>query len=224
METRLLVDGDPAAKATFIFAHGAGGPMDTPFMNAFTAGLVARGIRVVRFEFPYMAEKRTGSRRPVDRPPVLHATYMEVAMHEKERAAEMGAKWFLGGRSMGGRIASLIADDVVADGIVCLAYPFWPPGKPRDDARLVPLRTMKTPALIIQGTRDEFGDKADVERERLAPRVHFLEDGDHDFAARKSSGRTTETNVLEAISVTSAFIEERTAARTPTRKAARGSR
>ena len=207
METRLLVDGDDAASATFIFAHGAGGAMDTPFMDAFTAGLVAAGVRVVRFEFPYMAGRRSGGRRPVDRPPILHATYMEVALHEQTRAAKKRAHLFLGGRSMGGRIASLIADEVEPDGLVCLAYPFWPPGKPNDDARLVPLRAMKTPALIIQGTRDEFGGKPAVQGQIFTPRVHFLEDGDHDFDARRSSGRTTEMNVNEAVLVTSAFIE-----------------
>jgi uncharacterized protein len=168
-----------------ILAHGAGEGMDSVFMNAFAKGLADRGLRVVRFEFPYMAALReTGERRPPDRERVLRETWLRVI---KTVAAETV---FIGGKSMGGRIASLIADEAHVAGLVCLGYPFHPTGKP-EQLRIEHLKTIKTPTLIIQGERDPFGNRHEVAGYKLSKhvRLHWLPDGDHSFKPRKASGR-----------------------------------
>jgi len=177
--------------------------MDTAFMNAFAEGMASAGLRVARFEFPYMASfRRTGQKRPPDREPVLRKTWLQVVtMLGRERLV-------IGGKSMGGRIASLIADEGGVARLVCLGYPFHPTGKP-DQLRVEHLRTIRTPTLILQGTRDPFGSREEVEGYTLssAVTVHWLEDGDHDFKPRKASGRTAEQNWQEAIAAAVAFVE-----------------
>jgi predicted alpha/beta-hydrolase family hydrolase len=188
---------------TIALAHGAGAAMDTPFLNAFAAGIAQEGIRVVRFEFPYMAERRhTGKRRPPDREPVLRETWLKVV-------GELGPKRLvIGGKSMGGRIASMIADEAGVAGLVCLGYPFHPVGKP-DRLRVEHLRTLSTPALIVQGTRDQFGSHEEVAAYELssAIRVQWVEDGDHDLKSRKASGRTQHQNWDSAIAEVVAFVQ-----------------
>jgi hypothetical protein len=121
----LIINGPPKSLTAIILAHGAGAGMDTDFMDAFAEGLGGHGLRVIRFEFPYMAERRqTGKRRPPDREPVLHQTWLDVI-------ASIAAKsLFIGGKSMCGRIASLIADEAEVAGLVCLGYPFSRPRSP----------------------------------------------------------------------------------------------
>ena len=172
-----LITGPADAKHTFVFAHGAGGAMDTPFMNDVAAGLAERGIRVVRFEFPYMAARRAGKKKggAPDRQPVLLETWTRVV-----EAHGGGPKLVIGGKSMGGRMASMIADAVRAKGLVCMGYPFHPPGKP-ERLRTEHLKDLRTPALIIQGTRDTFGGPEEVSGYELSPRirVEWIEGGDH---------------------------------------------
>src|SRR5436309_860369 len=149
-----LFDGSPSASRTIALAHGAGAAMDSPFMNAFAAGLASAGLRVARFEFPYMAEMRqTGKRRPPDREPVLRETWLQV-VNLLGRAGLI-----IGGKSMGGRIASMIADEAGVAGLVCLGYPFHPTGKP-DRLRVAHLKTLRTPTLILQGRRDPFSSRS----------------------------------------------------------------
>jgi predicted alpha/beta-hydrolase family hydrolase len=190
-----IFDGPESATCTIALAHGAGAPMDTPFMNAFAAGLAKHGFRVARFEFPYMAGKRiTGAKKPPDREPVLRTAWLDVI-------AALGPRnLIIGGKSMGGRIASLIADEAKVAGLVCLGYPFHPTGKP-DQLRVKHLATIRTPTLICQGTRDPFGSRAEVTGYELseAIQLHWLEDGDHGFKPRKSSGLTEQDNLAEAI-------------------------
>ena len=131
--------------------------MDHEWMEAVAEGLAAAGIRVVRFEFPYMASRRTdGKRRSPDRPAVLEQTW-------RDRIAEFGggSSLFIGGKSMGGRVASMVADSEHVRGLVCLGYPFHPPGKP-EKTRTEHLAELSTPALIVQGERDPFGTRDDV--------------------------------------------------------------
>jgi len=206
-EQDLILDGParPAESAlTLALAHGAGAPMDSPFMAAFAAGLAAEGIRVARFEFPYMAARRhDGRKRPPDREAVLLEAWRQVV-------ARLGpARLAVGGKSLGGRMASMVADETGAKGLVCLGYPFHPPGRP-DKLRTAHLETIKTPTLIVQGTRDPFGGPGEVEGYPLSPavRLHWAEDGDHSLAPRKASGRTTEQNWAEAIAATAAFLRE----------------
>ena len=202
MNLDLLLDGPKNAKWTIALAHGAGAGMETPFMNAFAAGLAERGYRVARFEFLYMAGyRKTGNKKPPDREPVLRETWLKVVdMLGKDHLV-------IGGKSMGGRIASLITDEAGVAGLVCLGYPFHPTGKP-ERLRIEHLKTIVTKALICQGTRDPFGSEAEVAGFHLSPaiRIQWLEDGDHSFKPRKSSGRTEEQNWEEAIGAIAAFV------------------
>jgi hypothetical protein len=151
-----------------------------------------------------MAGRRdTGKKRPPDRQPVLLDTWRAVV-------AELGARKHLviGGKSMGGRMASLIADEVGAAGLVCLGYPFHAPGKP-DKPRTEHLADLKTPTLIVQGTRDPFGTRDDVAGYTLSKKIefHWSEDGDHNLKPRKASGRTEEQNWAEAIEAVAKWVK-----------------
>ena len=176
MVMQYLYDGPKDAKHVFLFAHGAGAPMDDRFMTAVAKGMGERGIRVVRFEFPYMARRRdTGKRGAPDRQPVLLDTWRQaIADHGG------GAKVAIGGKSMGGRMASMVADEAEVRALICFGYPFHPPGKP-EQVRTAHLEHLRTPALILQGTRDPFGTRDDVAGYRLSKniRVDWIEGGDH---------------------------------------------
>jgi predicted alpha/beta-hydrolase family hydrolase len=190
----LVLNGPPKSGTTVILAHGAGAGMDTDFMNAVAVGLADHGFRVVRFEFPYMAERRqTGKRRPPDREPVLRQAWLDVIASAEVKTL------FIGGKSMGGRIASLIADAVGAAGLICLGYPFHPTGKP-DQLRVEHLQAIKTPTLILQGERDPFGNAEEVRGYNLCSqiRLHWLPGGDHSFKPRISSGRTLDATFAVA--------------------------
>jgi uncharacterized protein len=186
MATRFLIDGPDRAKHTILLAHGAGGPMDSPAMTAAAKTLAASGFRVARFEFEYMARRRSSAgRKPPPRAETLCPEYLAAI-------DALGAKrpLIIGGKSMGGRIASMIADDLHAAGrimgLLCLGYPFHPIGKP-EQLRTAQLAKMKTPALIVQGTRDPFGSREEVAPYALSKTIEilWLEDGDHDLKPRK---------------------------------------
>ena len=205
-DSDLLFDGSEDAPVTVVLAHGAGAPMNTPFMNSVARGLSAGGgVRVARFEFPYMRARRETGRRggAPDREPVLRNSWKEVV----ERLGG-GRKVVIGGKSMGGRIASMVADEVGARGLVCLGYPFHPPGRP-DKLRTRHLETLATPALIVQGTRDAFGTPEDVAGYVLsdAIRVVWLEDGDHSWKPRAASGRTEAQNMADGVAAIREFLE-----------------
>ncbi len=176
--------------------------MDSPFMQSMAVGLADHGFRVVRFEFPYMAQRRNGrGSRPPDKEPVLRRAWRDViARLSPERLV-------IGGKSMGGRMASLVADEAGVGGLICFGYPFHPTGQP-DRLRTEHLRTLKTPTLILQGERDAFGNRQDVAGYELSNsiRLHWLLDGDHSFKPRKSSGRTEEDNWREAVRVAGEFV------------------
>lgn len=200
----LLLNGPTRADTVVILAHGAGAAMDTPFMNFFAEGLAKHKYRIARFEFPYMAARRTSDKRPgPNRPPVLEETWREaIRLFEGKRIV-------VGGKSMGGRVASMIADETEVSGLVCLGYPFHPVGKP-EKLRTEHLAAIKTPTLIVQGTRDTFGKPKEVETYKLAKKIklHWLEDGDHSFKPRKSSGRTQEQNWSEGVEAIHKFVSK----------------
>lgn len=208
------IDGPADARATLILAHGAGAGMDHPFMERIATGLAAAGWRVARFEFPYMAKAREpgGKRGRPDPPAVLMATWRRVIEEVRTEARGDTCRLAIGGKSMGGRIASMVADEMGVDGLVCLGYPFHPPGKP-EKLRTAHLEALRTPALIVQGTRDPFGTQEDVARYGLSPsiRFHWSEDGDHSLKPRKSSGRTEAKNLDESIAAISRFLAGRVA-------------
>ena len=198
-----LFDGPEAARNTIVLAHGAGAAMDSAFMNTIAAGLADRDLRIARFEFPYMQKRRAdGGRRPPDRQPILLACWRRVIA-----ALAPASRLIIGGKSMGGRMASLIADERAVAGLVCLGYPFHPPGRP-DKLRTEHLRGLVTPTLILQGERDALGNREDVAGYDLskAITVHWLGDGDHDLKPRKKSGRTHDEYLSEAIAAIGKFV------------------
>jgi len=186
MTMTFLQDGPERAKVTVLLAHGAGAPMDSTSMNASAQALAAQGLRVARFEFDYMAARRSGGRKPPPRAEKVMPEYIAAI-----EALKAKGPLIIGGKSMGGRVASMIANDLYAKGriagLLCLGYPFHPVGKP-EQLRTQHLATMKTPALIVQGTRDPFGTREEVAAYTLSKRIEilWLEDGDHDLKPRKS--------------------------------------
>lgn len=203
-----LIDGPADAPASVLLAHGAGAPMDSPFMQTIATGLAQQGWRVLRFEFPYMAQQRlSGGRRAPDRMPrLLHHFREQVAL------AAAGGPLLIGGKSLGGRVASLVVDELAAAstvcGCVCLGYPFHPPGKP-DQLRTQHLQALQTPTLILQGERDSFGRRDEVERYSLSPLVHleWISAGDHSFKPTRSSGLTEADNLARAVVLCDAFLK-----------------
>lgn len=187
MALDFLFDGPKDAAVTILLAHGAGAPMDSASMTAAAKALADAGFRVARFEFGYMAARRTeGTRKPPPRAETLNPEY-------KAAIEQLGAKGplVIGGKSMGGRVASMIADELFdagrIAGLLCLGYPFHPPAKP-EQLRTKHLVGLKTSTLIVQGTRDEFGTREEVSAYALSDRIEllWLEDGDHDLKPRKT--------------------------------------
>ena len=172
---------------TLILAHGAGAPMDSQWMAEMAERLAVRGVNVLRFEFPYMVQRRRdGGKRPPNPQPVLLECWREVFSEVRRHVAGSIA---IGGKSMGGRMASLLVDELGADALVCLGYPFYAAGKP-EKPRVAHLAHVKTPTLIVQGERDALGNREAVEAYTLSPaiEVHWLVAGDHDLKPLKASG------------------------------------
>jgi predicted alpha/beta-hydrolase family hydrolase len=202
----ILFDGPADAAALLVLAHGAGAPMDTPFMDGMAARLGDAGIRVARFEFPYMAQRRVdGRKRGPDRPAAL----LDAWRRAVERLAGPAAL-FVGGKSMGGRYASLFAAEPDAPplaGIVCLGYPFHPPGKP-ERLRTGHLDRLNAPLLIVQGERDSFGTRDEVAGYGLPDgvRLAWVPDGDHSLKPRKASGHSADSNLDLAGAAIAEFV------------------
>lgn len=180
-----LLDGPETAPATVLLAHGAGAPMTCATMTAAAHALAATGLRVARFEFAYMAARRDGATKPPPRAETLVPAYRAVVA-----ALDAPGPLVVGGKSMGGRVASMAVDELRAEGraagLLCLGYPFHPPGKP-EALRTAHLAGLASPALVCQGTRDPFGTREEVADYPLSPsiEVFWLEDGDHDLRPRK---------------------------------------
>jgi predicted alpha/beta-hydrolase family hydrolase len=204
-DRELLVDGPDPSERTVVLAHGAGAPMDSPFMTEFARGLAERGPRVVRFEFDYMKRRRTTGKggRP-DPAAALEQRWLAVI----QQLGDPG-RLVIGGKSLGGRIASMVADRAGVAGLICLGYPFHPPGRP-EKLRTAHLLELATPALILHGTRDPFGKPEEIEGYGLPPsiRVQYVEDGDHAFKPRVRSGRTLGQNLADAAEAAAGFVGE----------------
>jgi hypothetical protein len=199
------LNGSADAPLTLVLAHSAGSFMDSEFMDAFAEGMVVQShgrLRVARFEFPYMAARRNdGRKRPPDPEAVLLETWRQaIGALGPERLA-------IGGKSLGGRMASMVADECGVRALVCLGYPFYPQGN-TEKLRIAHLATLSTPTLIVQGTRDPFGTEDEVSRYLLSSAIalHWIEGGDHDLAPRKSSGRGVGRTWTEAISAIGDFL------------------
>ncbi|WP_373948559.1 alpha/beta fold hydrolase [Vibrio pomeroyi] len=199
----IIIDGEDNP-ITFIFAHGAGAGMDHEFMQSVAKGLAFKGIRVIRFNFPYMIKRaEDGKRRPPDRAPKLLEAYQEII--EQTNADKL----VIGGKSMGGRMASHLSEVDKVAAMACLGFPFHPPGKP-EKYKGEHLAELTKPCLILQGERDTFGKREEFADFNLSDsiRVEFIPDGDHSFKPRKSSGYTEQQNIALTVEKLSAFIKE----------------
>jgi uncharacterized protein len=196
------------AAAGLVLAHGAGGGQTSSFIVRAGGELAARGITVATFDFPYI----TAGRSAPDKPPVLEAHWRAIIDEVRGRAEFQGLPLFIGGKSMGGRIASHVAAAGVQGvaGVVFFGYPLHPPGRPqqRRDAHLPAVRI---PMLFIQGTRDEFGTSAEIRE--LLPRLNRaaelveIADGDHSFRTRmKVTGKKPDAALVEGFDAAAAFI------------------
>ncbi|PBC07245.1 alpha/beta family hydrolase [Mesorhizobium sp. WSM3859] len=212
MTTHFLFDGFDTAPVTILLAHGAGASMDSPSMTATAKALSTAGFQVARFEFHYMAARRYGHRKPPPRAETVNPEYIKAIADLRARGVT--GKLIIGGKSMGGRVASMVADEMFEKGeivgLVCLGYPFHPPGKP-EQLRTKHLLDLKTPTLIFQGTRDEFGTKDEVATYGLSSAIEvvWLEDGDHDLKPRKAiSGFSTGDHLKTVAETTKAKLAQ----------------
>src|SRR5688572_24676598 len=181
-----------------VFAHGAGAGQFHPFMSGYAEGLANRGVTVVTFNFPYMESRR----KTPDRAPVLEDAFRRAVLGAVEQRHVRASKLFIGGKSMGGRIATHLGTSLEKwpqapkpNGVIAFGYPLAPPRSKRTGDRVTPLKMLTVPALIVQGTRDPFGGPDEI-KEAIAdaspqPPIEILtvEGGDHSFAVLKSSGR-----------------------------------
>lgn len=196
---RLEITGE-AHLGRLLLAHGAGAGQDSTFMQRLREALAECGVQALGVEFDYMRRMRLeGRRRPPPRIDKLVdelAAWCDIVSHNA-----LPTPW-LGGKSMGGRAASLLAARDEAPGLVLCGYPFHPPGKP-ETTRLAHWPLLGCPILVLQGTRDPFGTRDEVEGYDLPPHTqrYFLEDGEHDWKPRKSSGRTQSSLISDAAQV-----------------------
>ncbi|VXB83696.1 conserved hypothetical protein [Alteromonas sp. 38] len=196
--------------ARLILAHGAGAGKHHEFMQAMASQLTGHNIEVILFNFPYMQTMmETGKRRPPDKAEKLLTHF--TALIDEVSKTQISVPTFIGGKSMGGRMATMVLDDAESIiGAIAFGYPFHPPGKP-EKLRTVHLETLKKPLLILQGERDTFGTKDEVSAYALSRgiAVSYLADGDHSFKPRKQSGFTLETHIECAAKSTADFIKAR---------------
>ena len=197
--------------ATLLLAHGAGAPMDSAIMNRLATALAAEGIAVVRFEFPYMAARRTTAKKAP--PPKAE---LLVGAYQKAMQALMGeveGPFLIGGKSMGGRVAAMLTAGASlpgrVKGVVCIGYPFHPQGQ-SDVWRLEPLEQARRPIFIAQGERDPFGSQAELEDVTLPGtcEILFLEDGNHDLGPRGQSPATWDSNITATAKAVAEFARK----------------
>ena len=206
MTAPLTYDGpEVGARGTMlVLTHGAGAPSSHPSLAELARLIGERGVSVARFDLPYMRRAAaTGGRAwPPDDEEVLVGAWVEVM-----RALAPASRLVIGGRSLGGRVASVLADAAEVAGLVCIGYPFHPPGR-EGPVRTAHLREIATPTLIVQGERDPYGTREEVSAYRLSPniRIHWIADGDHGLTPRKRSGVTEAQNFAAAAEAIAAFV------------------
>jgi hypothetical protein len=207
-------DTAPRTGALFVFAHGAGAGQSHPFMVRYARGLSERGLDVVTFNFAYMEN----GRKTPDRAPVLEATFRRVIAAAAAHRHVQAARLFIGGKSMGGRMATHLAAATESwpdaapplDGVIVFGYPLSPPGGPSrvSPDRVSHLLKIHVPTLIVQGTRDAFGSPDDIRRTIDSaggnPRitVHGVEGGDHSLGIRQTKAKSqadVDTSVWDAV-------------------------
>lgn len=207
--TDFLYAGPDNAPATLLLAHGAGAGMDSGSMNLFAAAFADVGLKVARFEFDYMAARRDGSGK---RPPPSPANKLIAEYLRAIDSVEKSGKLVIGGKSMGGRMASMIAQKQYEagriSGLLCLGYPFHPPGN-AEKLRTDHLTPLTVPTLICQGERDPFGTREEVAGYPLSAstEVMWLTDGDHDLKPRKASGFAHKDHVAAVAQRVKTWVE-----------------
>lgn len=195
---------------TLLLAHGAGAPMDSTFMDKVSTHLAAHGIAVARFEFAYMAGRRTGGKKKP--PPRADKLIGEFQTALQDLLGQTDGPLLLGGKSMGGRVAAMLSGGASlpgrVKGVCCYGYPFHPTGKPEAEWRLLPLEGAKRPILICQGDRDPFGTRSEISEVAFPGHVSltYLEDGNHDFGPRGKSPATLDGNIEAAAIATAEFV------------------
>lgn len=201
----------PEQAPLLLLAHGAGVGSDSPFMERLAVSLAGQGVSVVRFEFPYMQKRRQdGRKRPPDRQAVLLEGFADRVRRCREEIGPDRAL-VVGGKSMGGRMASILATLPEApgiEGVACFGYPFHPPGKP-DRWRTDHFPGLKAPMAVFQGTRDPFGKPEELQAQPPLPSlvtVHWLEGGNHDLRPLKKQGLDPDALIDEAAAQAASFI------------------
>jgi uncharacterized protein len=207
-----LENGPENASHRLIMAHGAGAGITFPFLEQISECIADHNIAITRFEFAYMAARRDGGKmRPPPKLEILSTEYAAMIAAVTERGPK-NQKLFISGKSLGGRVASMIAGEHFKAGkiagLVCLGYPFHPPKQP-DKLRTAHLESLRCPTLIVQGTRDPFGSRVEIEAMKLSPKIqfHWIGDGDHDFGPRGNSGFTRKGNLADAANAVAAFLK-----------------
>jgi predicted alpha/beta-hydrolase family hydrolase len=193
------------ADRAVLLAHGAGADMHAATLASCADALAAAKIPSLRFNFAY----RAAGRRAPDRPPVLEAALREAVAELASRANLPADRVVLGGRSMGGRIGSMVAADDGALGLVLLGYPLHPPGRAAQ-LRVEHFPRLRMPALFVSGTRDSFGSPEELQREtkKMKGRVtfHWVESGDHGFKPLKASGLTVDAVLADVAAAVVDFV------------------
>jgi len=196
----------PGSATAVILAHGAGNDMQSPFLSAVHEGLAARGYVTVKFNFPY---KERGGRAP-DRAPVLEAAYRDVLQAVRADPDIAAPRIVIGGKSMGGRMAShLAAQGADVAGLLLLGYPLHPAGKP-EQLRVAHLDRIRVPMLFVAGTRDALCDlellRPTLKRLHAPVELHVVDGGDHSFKVPKSMPREPAAVLEEIVAVSTNWL------------------
>ena len=203
----ILINGPKEAKNILLLAHGAGAPMDSMFMNTISDGLNNNGIITFRFEFQYMEKRRSGKNTFPDKLDVLCDYYNEIYFNIKKTNPDKNI--WLGGKSMGGRVSTLISRSLDIKGVIVFGYPFHPINK-LDKLRLESLQLSGPPILIIQGTRDKFGTITEVKKYKIHKNntIFWIKDGDHSYNTLKKSELSSKDAIVQAYNEASVFIKK----------------
>ena len=203
----ILINGPKEAKNILLLAHGAGAPMDSTFMNTISDGLNNNGIITFRFEFPYMEKRRSGKNTFPDKLDVLCDFYKKIYFNIKKINPDKNI--WLGGKSMRGRVSTLISRSLDIKGVIVFGYPFHPINK-LDKLRLESLQLSGPPILIIQGTRDKFGTITEVKKYKIHKNntIFWIKDGDHSYNTLKKSGLSSKDAIVQAYNEASIFIKK----------------
>lgn len=206
--SKFLFEG-PDNGPVLLLTHGSGVPMDSPFMNTFAATLAENGVRIARFEFEFMAQRREGgNKRPPPRAEKLIPEFIEKIEQLSKTTKE---PIFIGGKSLGCRVATMLGRNAFnakqIKGVVCLGYPFHPPKSP-DSLRTAHFADYDCPTIICQGEKDPFGQRREIETYTLPPALQFVwaPFGNHDLTPPKRSGLTGDDNIKAAANAVTDFI------------------